>query len=175
MDLREYVRAVPDFPEPGILFRDITPLLKNPDAFDHAIDRFAEVCSGRAVDAVCGIDARGFLFAAPLALRLGKPMVPVRKAGKLPARTVSVTYSLEYGEAEVEMHADAVCDGQRVLIVDDVLATGGTLAAATKLIAAAGGVVAGAAVLIELADLGGRKALDGCDVLSLITYQGLER
>ena len=170
MDLREYIRAVPDFPEPGILFRDITPLLQSPDAFDHAIDRFAEVCSERPADALCGIDARGFLFAAPLALRLGKPLVPVRKVGKLPSRTVSVTYSLEYGEAAVEMHADAVSPGQRVLIVDDVLATGGTLAAAAKLVAAAGGVVEGAVVLIELADLGGRQAVDGCDVLSLITY-----
>ena len=170
MDLREYIRDVPDFPEPGILFRDITPLLQSPEAFDHVIDRFSNAYSDRGVDAVCGIEARGFLFAAPLALRLGKPMVPVRKAGKLPSRTVSVTYSLEYGEAEVEMHADAVCDGQRVLIVDDVLATGGTLAAAAKLVAASGAVVTGAAVLIELADLGGRKALDGCDVLSLITY-----
>ena len=171
MDLREYIRDVPDFPSPGILFRDITPLLKSPEAFDHAIDRFADVCSGRRIDAVCGIEARGFLFAAPLALRLGKPLVPVRKAGKLPSRTVSVTYSLEYGEAAVEMHTDALSDGQRVLIVDDVLATGGTLAAAAKLVSAAGGLVAGAAVLIELADLGGRKALDGCDVLSLITYR----
>ena len=170
MDLRDYIRDVPDFPEPGILFRDITPLLQSPEAFDHAVDRFAEACSGRPFDAVCGIDARGFLFAAPLALRLGKPLVPVRKAGKLPWRTVSVTYSLEYGEAAVEMHADAVREGQRVLIVDDVLATGGTLAAAAKLIGAAGGVAAGAVVLVELAALGGRKALDGCDVRSLITY-----
>ena len=170
MDLRDYIRDVPDFPEPGILFRDITPLLKSPEAFDHAVDRFAAACSGLPFDAVCGIDARGFLFAAPLALRLGKPLLPVRKAGKLPWRTVSVTYSLEYGEAAVEMHADAVREGQRVLIVDDVLATGGTLAAAAKLIGAAGGVAAGAVVLVELTALGGRKALDGCDVRSLITY-----
>ena len=170
MDLRDYIRDVPDFPEPGILFRDITPLLQSPEAFDHAIDRFAEACAGRPFDAVCGIDARGFLFAAPLALRLGKPLVPVRKAGKLPAETVSVTYSLEYGEAAVEMHDDGVRTGESVLIVDDVLATGGTLAAAATLVRAAGGVVAGAVVLVELADLGGRKALDGCDVQSLITY-----
>lgn len=170
MDLREYIRDVPDFPEPGILFRDITPLLRSPAAFECAIDRLAAVCSDRTADAVCGIDARGFLFAAPLALRLGKPLVPVRKAGKLPSRTVSVTYSLEYGEAAVEMHADAVHPGQRVLMVDDVLATGGTLAAAAELVVAAGGVVAGAVVLIELTDLGGRNALDGHEVLSLITY-----
>ena len=171
MDLRAYIRDVPDFPEPGILFRDITPLLQSPEAFDHAIGRLAEVCDGRPFDAVCGIDARGFLFAAPLALRLGKPLVPVRKAGKLPAETVSVTYSLEYGEAAVEMHDDGVRDGERVLIVDDVLATGGTLAAAAKLVRAAGGLVAGAVVLVELASLGGRNALDGCDVQSVITYQ----
>ena len=170
MDLRDYIRDVPDFPEPGILFRDITPLLQSPQAFDHAIDRLVGACSGRPFDAVCGIDARGFLFAAPLALRLGKPLVPVRKAGKLPSETVSVTYSLEYGEAAVEMHADAVSEGERVLIVDDVLATGGTLAAAAKLVGAAGGVVAGAVVLVELTALGGRQALDGCDVLPLITY-----
>ena len=170
MDLRDYIRDVPDFPEPGILFRDITPLLQSPEAFDHAVDRFAEACSGRPFDSVCGIDARGFLFAAPLALRLGKPLVPVRKAGKLPSETVCVTYSLEYGEAAVEMHADAVREGEQVLIVDDVLATGGTLAAAAKLVGAAGGVVAGAVVLVELTGLGGRQALDGCDVLPLITY-----
>ena len=170
MDLREYIRDVPDFPEPGILFRDITPLLRNPAAFECAVDRLAEACSDRPADAICGIDARGFLFAAPLALRLGKPLVPVRKAGKLPSRTVSVTYSLEYGEAAVEMHADAVRPGQRVLLVDDVLATGGTLAATAMLIGEVGGVVAGAVVLIELADLGGRQALDGHDVRSLITY-----
>ena len=165
MDLREYIRAVPDFPEPGILFRDITPLLQDPEAFDHAIDRFADACADLPADVVCGIDARGFLFAAPLALRLRKPLVLVRKAGKLPAETVSAAYSLEYGEAAVEMHADAVRPGQRALIVDDVLATGGTLAAAARLIRTAGAVV-----LVELADLGGRNALDGCGVTSLITY-----
>jgi adenine phosphoribosyltransferase len=170
MDLREYIRDVPDFPSPGILFRDITPLLKSPEAFDHAIDRFADVCSGRPIDAVCGIEARGFLFAAPLALRLGKPLVPVRKAGKLPSRTVSVTYSLEYGEAAVEIHADAVSDGQRVLIVDDVLATGGTLAAAAELVERAGGLVAGLAVLIELTALNGRARLAGYDLHALVRY-----
>ena len=170
MDLREYIRDVPDFPEPGILFRDITPLLQSPEAFDHAIGRLAEVCAGRPFDAVCGIDARGFLFAAPLALRLGKPLVPVRKAGKLPSRTVSVTYSLEYGESQLDMHRDAFAPRTRAYIVDDLLATGGTAEAATKLVEMARGEVVALGFVIELEELGGRAKIDGYDAMSLVRY-----
>jgi len=168
--IKAHIRDVPDFPQPGILFRDITPLLKSPDAFADVIDRFAERYADQEIGAIVGIEARGFLFAAPLALRLGKPFVPVRKEGKLPFRTIKVNYSLEYGQSAVEVHTDAINEGQRVLILDDLLATGGTLAATAKLIEKTGGVVAGVAVVIELADLKGRDVLEGYDVLSLVTY-----
>ena len=170
MDLKSFVRDVPDFPSPGVLFRDITPLLKDPIAFRKAIDQFVEHWSPRNIDAVVGVDARGFLFAAPLAYRLRKPLIPVRKEGKLPFETHTVTYALEYGSDAVEVHTDALAGGQRVLIVDDLLATGGTLAAATKLVERTGGQVAGLAVLIELTDLKGRDRLEGYDVHALITY-----
>ena len=168
MDLRRYIRDVPDFPEPGIMFRDITPLLGNPEAFGAAIDRLEERYGSDAIDVVAGVDARGFLVAAPLALRLGKPLVLLRKAGKLPPETVAASYALEYGEATVEVHADAFESGQRALVVDDVLAPGGTLAACAALVERAGGVVAGFAVLIELAELGGRQRLGNHDLFALI-------
>jgi adenine phosphoribosyltransferase len=168
MDLRRYIRDVPDFPEPGIIFRDITPLLSSPEAFGAAIDRLEERYCGDAIDAVAGVDARGFVLAAPLALRLGKPLVLLRKAGKLPPDTVSVSYALEYGEATVEVHAGAFESGKRALVVDDVLATGGTLAASAALVERAGGIVAGFAVLIELAELGGRQRLGSHDLFALL-------
>lgn len=168
MDLRRYIRDVPDFPEPGIMFRDITPLLSSPEAFGAVIDRFAERYGGDAIDAVAGVDARGFIVAAPLALRLGKPLVLLRKAGKLPPETISASYALEYGEAAVEVPAGAFDSGQRTLVVDDVLATGGTLAASAALVERAGGIVAGFAVLIELAELGGRRHLGSHDLFALI-------
>ena len=167
MVIKAHIRDVPDFPQSGILFRDITPLLKSPDAFADVIDRFAERYADQEIGAIVGIEARGFLFAAPLALRLGKPFVPVRKEGKLPFRTIKLNYSLEYGQSAVEVHTDAINKGQRVLILDDLLAT---LAATAKLIEKTGGVVAGVAVVIELADLKGRDVLEGYDVLSLVTY-----
>lgn len=170
MNLKDHIRDVPDFPEPGILFKDITPLLKTPVALRYVIDKFADHYRDRPVDVILGIEARGFLFAAPLALQLGKPFVPVRKKGKLPFKTHSVEYALEYGEAAVEVHTDAITPGQRVLLVDDVLATGGTLAAAAQLIETAGGQVAGLAVLVELVDLHGRALLGGHDLLSLVQY-----
>ena len=170
MNLKDHIRDVPDFPEPGILFKDITPLLKTPVALRYVIDRFVEHYRNRPVDVILGIEARGFLFAAPLALQLGKPLVPVRKKGKLPFTTHSVEYALEYGEAAVEVHTDAIAPGQRVLLVDDVLATGGTLAAGAQLIEAVGGQVAGLAVLVELVDLHGRDLLGGHDLLSLVQY-----
>ena len=168
LDLRDYIRDIPDFPTPGVLFRDITPLLKSPDAFSHAIELFANRYRDARLDAIAGIESRGFLFATPLSYKLGVPMVPVRKKGKLPARTHSVAYDLEYGSDTLEMHVDAISSGNRVLILDDLLATGGTLAAATRLISLCGGEVSGVAVVVELTDLNGRRGLDGYDVYSLI-------
>jgi adenine phosphoribosyltransferase len=170
MDLKDYVREVPDFPGPGILFKDITPLLKDPGAFRYVIDFFGGHYADRPIDAVVGVEARGFLFAAPLALRLERPLVPVRKEGKLPFETHGVKYALEYGDEVMEVHADAIAPGCRVLIVDDLLATGGTLAAAAMLVEASGGQVEGHAVLIELDHLRGRERLRGYDVLSLVHF-----
>lgn len=166
MDLARYIRDVPDFPKPGILFKDITPLLGDPTAFSVAIDRFAERYSGEPIDVIASIEARGFLFAAPLASRLCKTLVPIRKPGKLPWDTQSLTYSLEYGEDTIEMHSDAIRPGQRVLIVDDVLATGGTVSAAVRLAERAGAEIAGLAFLIELEDLRGRDRLRGYNLFS---------
>ena len=168
MELTDYIRDIPDFPRPGILFKDITPLLKSPAAFQHVIETLASCYEERSIDVVIGIEARGFLVAAPLAVRLEKPLVPARKEGKLPFDTLTVRYALEYGDDAVEVHTDAIAPGQQVLVVDDLLATGGTLAAAARLVEQAGAHVAGLAVIIELADLEGRERLRGYDVLSLV-------
>jgi len=170
MDLKKYIRDIPDFPRPGILFRDITPLLGQPAAFRYAIDQLAEQCYSREVDTIVSIESRGFLFAAPLAYRMDKPLVPVRKSGKLPYMTHSVTYDLEYGTDTVEVHADAISHGQRVLIIDDLLATGGTMSAAARLVEQTGGEVICLAVLVELADLKGRERLKEYETISLIQY-----
>ena len=170
MDLSAYIRDIPDFPKPGILFKDITPLLADPNAFEYAIARLAAHYSTSDVTAIAAAEARGFLFAAPLALELHKPLVPLRKPGKLPYRTYSLKYELEYGQAELHMHIDGVAAGAKVLMVDDLLATGGTMAAGCRLVEQAGGEVAGCAFLVELAFLGGRKKLAGHDVFSLVTY-----
>jgi adenine phosphoribosyltransferase len=170
MDLRQFIRDIPDFPKPGIQFKDITPLLANATAFQHSIDLLAIQYAGQPIDAIAAAEARGFLFAAPLALRLHKPLVPLRKPGKLPYRTYSLKYDLEYGQAELHMHVDGVERGQRVLLVDDVLATGGTMAAGVKLIEQAGGSVCGCAFLVELGVLGGRAKLVGQPVYSVLTY-----
>ena len=170
MNLKEYIRDVPDFPTPGILFKDITPLLKDPAAFREAVDRLERRYASMNLDAIAGIEARGFLLAAPLAYRMDKALVPVRKKGKLPFETHSVTYALEYGSDAVEVHIDAISNGQRVLIVDDVLATGGTLAAAVRLVETTGGQVAGIAVLVELTELNGRGRLRGYDIFPLIEF-----
>ena len=170
MKLKDYVREIPDFPTPGILFRDITPLLKDPAAFAETISALAGRYDRVDIDAVVGIDARGFLLAAPVALRMERPIIPVRKQGKLPYETHSVTYELEYGADSLEMHRDAVMPGDRVLIVDDLLATGGTLAAAAELVERTGGSVAGLAVLIELTALNGRARLAGYDLHALVRY-----
>lgn len=170
MDLTRYIRDIPDFPKPGILFKDITPLLAEPRAFHYAIDRLAEQYGSQNVDVVAAAEARGFLFAAPLALRLNKPMVPLRKPGKLPHQTHSLRYDLEYGSAELQVHIDAVSPGARVLLLDDLLATGGTMEASCQLIAKAGGRVVACAFLVELTFLGGRARLHPYEVFSLLTY-----
>ncbi len=170
MDLRQYIRDIPDFPVEGILFRDITPLMQEPSAFKYVIDRMAEHYEGQGVDVILGIEARGFLIGAPLAYKLGKPFVPVRKEGRLPYETKSVKYALEYGQNVVEVHTDAVSRGQRAVILDDLLATGGTMAAGAELVESMGGEVAGLAAVIELIDLDGRERLSGYGVYSLVQY-----
>jgi adenine phosphoribosyltransferase len=170
MDLARYIRDIPDFPKPGILFKDITPLLAEPRAFQEAIDLLAGHYEAKDIDAVAAAEARGFLFAAPLALRMVKPLVPLRKPGKLPYRTHAHQYDLEYGSAELQIHIDGVARGHRVLLVDDLLATGGTMEAGCKLIEKAGGTVAGCAFLVELAFLHGRERLKPHEVFSLIKY-----
>ena len=170
MDLTKYIRDIPDFPKPGILFKDITPLLADPAAFQYAIDRLAEHYRGQPPDAVAAVEARGFLFAAPVALALRKPLAPLRKPGKLPYQTHSLSYDLEYGSAALHMHTDAVSDGARVLLVDDLLATGGTMRAGCQLVEKAGGKVAGCAFLVELTFLEGRAKLAPEEVFSLISY-----
>jgi len=159
VDLRRFIRDVPDFPKPGILFRDVTPLLADPRAFRTAVDALAAPFRGNGVDRVLGIESRGFILGAPVALALGAGLVIVRKAGKLPWRTVSASYDLEYGTDTVEMHVDAVAPGQRVLVVDDLIATGGTAAAAVRLAREAKADLIGCAFLIELKALGGRERL----------------
>lgn len=170
INISEYVRAIPDFPKPGILFRDITPLLASPDAFASAVDQLTEAISTYQPDVIAGIESRGFIFGVPVAQRLGLPFVPIRKPGKLPGETVGVSYELEYGTDRLEMHCDAVDNGQRVVIIDDLLATGGTAAAAAQLIEAAGGVVSGLGFVIELKGLNGRLRIGNERCASLLTY-----
>jgi adenine phosphoribosyltransferase len=167
--LKAVIRDVPDFPKPGIVFKDITTLLKNPKAYRRALDLFTVLCGDHLADKVLAIESRGFIVGAPLADRLGLGFVPLRKPGKLPGKTLRHTYSLEYGEDCLEIHDDAVMPGERVLIVDDVIATGGTARAAGELVGKLGGVVAAYAFLVELSFLDGRSRLEG-DVLSLIRY-----
>jgi adenine phosphoribosyltransferase len=168
--LRALVRDVPDFPEPGIVFRDITPLLADGVAFAAAVRALAEPFRGERIDLVAGIESRGFLLGAPLALEIGAGFVPIRKAGRLPGRTIARAYSLEYGANRLEIHADAVAPGQRVLLVDDVLATGGTARAGLELLEELGGEVVGTAFLIELTALAGRVPLAGRRLVSLLSY-----
>ena len=170
MELKHHIRNIPDFPKPGIMFRDITTLLQDPSAFRYAVDSLAERFQDIEVHAIAGIDARGFILAAPLALRLDAPLVIIRKQGKLPFETYSQSYDLEYGTDSLEIHTDAVSAGDRVLIVDDLLATGGSLTAAVALVERAGGAVAGIGIVIELSDLRGRDALSDYRIESLVTY-----
>jgi len=170
MELKNFIRDIPDFPKRGILFKDITPLLAEPAAFAYAIDLLANHYRAKTIDAIAAAEARGFLIAAPLALELKKPLVPLRKPGKLPYRTYSLKYDLEYGSAELQMHEDGVRKGARVLVVDDLLATGGTMQAGCGLIEQAGGIVVGCGFLVELRFLNGREKLKSYDLFSLMEY-----
>ncbi len=164
------IRDIPDFPQPGVLFKDITPVLSDGPAFQEVVDRFVEWAGARAPDVIVGIESRGFVFGAPVALAMGLGFVPVRKVGKLPHDTVQEKYLLEYGANVVEMHRDAVRPGQRVAIIDDLLATGGTAAASARLVESLGGIVVGFSFLVELSFLHGRDNLAAYDIQSLITY-----
>ncbi len=170
MDLKTYVRDIPDWPKEGVMFRDITPLLGNKESFKYAIDSIADHYKDMNIDVVLGAEARGFILASALAYRLGCGFVPARKPGKLPFTTLSAEYELEYGVDSLEMHEDAIKPKERVLVVDDVIATGGTAAAKVKLVEQLGGTVVGVAFLIELSFLDGRSKLEGQEVFSLITY-----
>jgi adenine phosphoribosyltransferase len=170
MDLKAYIRDVPDFPIEGVIFKDITPLLRSPQAFAEAISRLEAYCRSRRPDAIVAIEARGYVLAAPLSLRLDASFVPARKPGKLPWRTIREEYQLEYGVATLEVHEDAIAPGQRVVIVDDVIATGGTLKATRRLVERLGGTVEGIACLVELTFLNGRRAIDGVDFYSVMQY-----
>jgi len=169
-DLEDWIRDIPDFPQKGILFKDITPLLQDKAAFHAALDRLAAHYAGAGIQAVVGVESRGFIFGSVLAYLLNCGFVPVRKFGKLPYQTVTVEYELEYGTNIVEIHTDAIQPGQRVLIVDDLLATGGTVSAAMELVEKLGGHIAGIAFLVELTFLKGREQLKGHDVFALIKY-----
>ncbi|HIY55392.1 MAG TPA: adenine phosphoribosyltransferase [Candidatus Dorea merdavium] len=170
--IEEYVRSIPDFPEPGIIFRDVTSVLQDADGLRLAIDLMQKKLEGVDFDLVVGPESRGFIFGVPIAYNLHKPFIPIRKKGKLPCETVSIQYDLEYGTAELEMHRDSVKPGQRVVIIDDLIATGGTNEAMIKLIEGLGGKVVKAVFLMELAGLEGRKRLQGYDVDSVIIYPG---
>jgi len=170
MDLAEMIRDVPDFPKEGIVFKDITTLIKDPQAFKQVVDILAEHYAGQEIDLVAAVEARGYIFGAPVAYQLGAGFVPVRKVGKLPAETVREEYELEYGTDSVEMHRDAIQPGQKVLIVDDLIATGGSAAATARLVERLGGEVVGIAFLIELAFLRGVEKLKGYDVFTVIEY-----
>lgn len=170
MDLRDRIRNIADFPKPGVMFRDITPLLSDPKYFERAIFMMEDKLSGLEFSAFAGAESRGFVVGAPLALKMSKPFIPVRKAGKLPYEVCRAEYELEYGRAVVEMHVDAIKPGDRVVVVDDLLATGGTARAICGMIEKLGGNVAALLFLIELEALGGRLALDGYDIRAVLSY-----
>ncbi len=170
--IADYVTAIPDYPEKGIIFRDITTVIQHPEGLKLAIDEMIKLIGDTECDLVAGAEARGFIFGAPIAYALGKGFIPVRKKGKLPRETVSQAYKLEYGTAEIEIHKDSLKPGQKVILVDDLMATGGTMEAAVKLIEQLGGEVVKIVFLLELAGLKGREKLKGYDVASVLTYEG---
>ena len=170
MNLSEFIRDVPDFPKPGIIFKDITPLLKNPLSLAEAVNQLCKAANGLGITHVAGIESRGFIFGSAVAMNLGVGFIPVRKPGKLPGETISESYALEYGIDTIEMHRDSLQDGDRVLLVDDLLATGGTMSAAVRLVEKAGATVSRIVFVIELSFLKGREKLTGYNITSLITY-----
>lgn len=170
MDLKMFIRDIPDFPQPGVLFRDITPLLGNPGALQYVLDRLVEHAERVEAEAIVGIESRGFIFGSAMADRMTLPFVPVRKPGKLPSRRMSVEYSLEYGDSQLDIHADAMAPATRAYIVDDLLATGGTAVAAAKLVELIGANVCGLGFVVELSALGGRNRLSGYELQSIVHY-----
>lgn len=170
--VEDYVRSIPDFPEEGIIFRDVTSVLQDAEGLKLAIDSMIGLLEGVEFDVIVGTESRGFIFGVPIAYALGKPFVPARKKGKLPCETISAAYDLEYGQAEVEMHKDAICPGQKVVLVDDLIATGGTIEACVRMVEELGGEVVKIVFLMELAGLKGREKLGKYDVASVITYEG---
>ena len=171
-ELKDYIKSIPDFPTPGVMFRDVTSILDDPEGFQLSVEELTRLLDGVEYDVIAGVESRGFIFGAPLAYRQEKAFVPVRKKGKLPRETVERTYDLEYGTATIEIHKDAVRPGQKVVIIDDLLATGGTIEAAAKLVEQLGGEVVKMIFLIELTDLKARERLAGYDVASVVQYEG---
>ncbi len=172
MNLKDKVRSIPNWPIEGVIFRDITTVLQDPEAFRHSIDLFYERYKDMQIDKIVGIDARGFIFGAVLAYKLNLSFIPVRKKGKLPFKTISAEYDLEYGKDTVEMHEDAIEKGDQVLVVDDLIATGGTVAAAVELVTKLGGIIVECAFLVELPDLKGREKIPGVPIFSLTEFEG---
>lgn len=172
MDIRDYIRTIPDFPKEGIMFRDITTVLQDADGFRLATDEYAKRLEGVDFDVIVALESRGFMFGAPLAYKLGKPFIPIRKKGKLPHNVIEEEYALEYGTATIEIHADAIKPGQKAVIIDDLIATGGTVKAAAKLIERLGGEVVKAVFLVELPDLHGREVLKDYVVESITSFEG---
>ncbi|MCM3272881.1 adenine phosphoribosyltransferase [Paenibacillus elgii] len=170
MNFKDYIRVIEDFPQPGISFKDITTLLRDGQAYKAVIEELARLLKDKEIDCIAGPEARGFVIGAPLAIALGVGFVPIRKSGKLPGGTIEADYALEYGKDKLAMHNDAIAPGQKVLIADDLLATGGTIATSINLVKQLGGEVVGAAFLIELLELNGRDKLDGIEVFSLVQY-----
>ena len=170
--VEDYIRTIPDFPEPGIMFRDVTSILQSAEGLKLAIDEMIRLLDGVEFDVIAGAESRGFIFGVPIAYAMGKPFVPVRKAGKLPCETVSKSYELEYGQATIEIHKDAILPGQKVVLVDDLIATGGTMEAAAELVEELGGEVVKMLFLIELSGLKGREKLAKYDVESVVAYDG---
>ena len=171
-EVKDYIKSIPDFPKPGVIFRDVTSVLDDPEGLRASVDGLVGLLDGVEYDVIAGVESRGFIFGAPIAYKMGKAFIPIRKKGKLPRETVEASYELEYGTATIEIHKDAVLPGQKVVIIDDLIATGGTIEAAAQLIERLGGEVVKAIFLIELTDLGGRKRLENYDVASVVQFEG---